>query len=68
MSDYLNNNNQTSLLFKKFQNKVQAAIDTTSNGTGGTSYSNEQKRSLTNIYNNSEECSKPNNNNCTFNK
>ena len=52
MSNYLNNDNQTSLLFKKFQNKVQAAIDTTSNGTGGTSYFNEQKKSLTNIYNN----------------
>lgn len=27
-----------------------------------------KKKILTNIYNNSEECSKPNNNNCTFNK
>ena len=48
MSNFLNNDNQTSLLFKKFQNKVQAAIDTTNNGTGGTSYFNEQK--ITNKY------------------
>ena len=51
MTDYLNNSNKTTLLFKKFQNKTQAAIDVTTNGTGGTSFFNEQKKSLNNIYN-----------------
>ena len=51
MTDYLNNSNKTTLLFKKFQNKSQAAIDVTTNGSGGTSFFNEQKKSLNNIYN-----------------
>ena len=51
MTDYLNNSNRTTLLFKKFQNITQAAIDVTGNGTGGTSFFNEQKNSLNNIYN-----------------
>ena len=48
MTDYLNNSNQTTLLFKKFQNKTQAGIDV---GTGGTSFFNESNKSLNNIYN-----------------
>lgn len=48
MTDYLNNSNRTTLLFKKFQNKIQAGIDT---GTGGTTFFNESKNSLNNIYN-----------------
>jgi cytoskeletal protein CcmA (bactofilin family) len=48
MTDYLNNSNKTTLLFKKFQNRSQAAIDV---GDGGTSFFNEQKDSLNNIYN-----------------
>lgn len=51
MTDYLNNSNKTTLLFKQFQNKSQAAIDVTTDGTGGTSFFNEQKKSLNNIYN-----------------
>lgn len=47
--DYLNNTNQTSLLFKRFQNKVQANPDT---GSGGLSYANESKNSLTYLFNN----------------
>jgi hypothetical protein len=48
MTDYLNNSNRTTLLFKKFQNKIQAGIDT---GTGVTTFFNESKNSLNNIYN-----------------
>ena len=48
MTDYLNNSNKTTLLFKQFQNKSQAAIDT---GSGGTSFFNERYKSLNNIYN-----------------
>jgi len=51
MTDYLNNSNKTTLLFKKFQNKTQAAIDVTTNESGGTSFFKEQKKSLNNIYN-----------------
>ena len=47
MTDYLDNDNQTSLLFKLFQNKVQTGIDT---GSGATSYSAESKSSLKFIY------------------
>ena len=51
MTDYLNNSNKTTFLFKKFQNKAQAGIDFTTNETGGTSFLREQKESLNNIYN-----------------
>ena len=51
MTDYLNNSNKTTLLFKKFQNKIQTGIDDPTNGSGGTSFFNEQKKSLNNIYN-----------------
>lgn len=47
MTDYLDNDNQTSLLFKLFQNKVQTGIDT---GSGATSYSAESKSALKFIY------------------
>ena len=42
----LNNDNQTSLLFKRFQNKVQAGINT---GSGGTKYSTESAKALKNV-------------------
>ena len=51
MTDYLNNSNKTTLLFKKFQNKTQRVIDVTTNESGGTSFLKEQKKSLNNIYN-----------------
>ena len=47
MTDYLDNDNQTSLLFKLFQNKIQTGIDT---GSGATSYSTESKSALKFIY------------------
>ena len=49
-TNYLDNNNQTSLLFKRFQNKVQAGINT---GSGSTDYSNETTKALKNVFNSS---------------
>ena len=47
-TNYLDNNNQTSLLFKRFQNKVQAGINT---GSGSTDYSNETTKALKSLLN-----------------
>jgi len=48
-TNFLNNDNQTSLLFKRFQNVVQTGID---EGFGETQFSAEGARSLKNVFNN----------------
>ncbi len=47
-TNYLDNDNQTSLLFKRFQNVVQTGIET---GTGAKQFSSEGARSLKNVFN-----------------
>ena len=48
MSNYLDNDNETSLLFKKFQGVAQTQVLT--NDTGALSYTGEPKKSLTNVF------------------
>ena len=48
MGDYLNNENKTNLLFKKFQGVIQSQVVTTP-GTG-TSFTQENKKSLNNVF------------------
>ena len=48
MSNNLNNDNETTLLFKKFQGVAQTQVLTSD--TGALSYTGEPKKSLTNIF------------------
>ena len=48
MVDYLNNENKTNLLFKKFQGVIQSQVVTTT-GTGA-SFTQENKKSLNNVF------------------
>ncbi len=48
MSNYLDNDNETSLLFKKFQGVAQTQVLTSD--TGALSYTGEPKKSLTNVF------------------
>ena len=48
MSNYLNNDNETTLLFKKFQGVAQTQVLTSD--TGALSYTGEPKKSLTNVF------------------
>ena len=49
MADELNNENKTNLLFKKFQGVAQTSVIYPP-GIGGTSYSNESKKSNTGVF------------------
>jgi len=48
MSNYLDNDNETTLLFKKFQGVAQTQVLTSD--TGALSYTGEPKKSLTNVF------------------